>query len=103
VICSKFVKPAHKIEDAVTDFLKEYKDCVILITVDSKLDVEGHTFGDRELIEIELNSKSPNVLLTLAHELVHAKQILEGEPKLESEAYAKEQEVYEFLKNSLAI
>ena len=103
VICTKKFCPAHDIEDAVYQYLKEFKDCVVLISLDKHLDVQGHTFGDKDTIEIEINPVVPDPILVLGHELVHARQILEGRPTLEKEAYEKQEEVSQFIKNSLAI
>lgn len=82
VICSKFIKPTLQLEDLIAELFDGF-DTTILVSVDNKLDVEGQTFGDSELVEVQINPKSPDSILTLAHELIHVKQILECRPTLE--------------------
>ena len=46
-----------------------------------ELDVEAYTIGDRREANIEISWQQPlpDLMVTLAHELVHAKQYIRGE------------------------
>jgi hypothetical protein len=51
------------------------------ITWHSSLDVQAYTIGDYTQVQIEIHYQQPvtDLMLTLAHELVHAKQYIRGE------------------------
>lgn len=75
----------------------------VVLSINRDLDVEGCTYEDSGMVFIELNSPLPDLHLTLGHELVHIVQILNGTERSEKEAYEKEQQFAQEIKNSLAI
>lgn len=62
----------------------------IFYDLDEDTDCEAHTYKEGHAIYIWLHKNSP---LTLAHELIHVRQLLEGRPLEEDEAYNNEEEL----------
>ncbi len=80
-------------------YLNTDKQVFIFYDFDEDTDCEGHTYKEGEAIYIWLHKNSE---LTLAHELIHAKQLLENRPLNEDEAYNNEEELCSRLFNKTA-
>jgi len=89
-IVSKFKYIQNFAEKAARFLQIDHLDAEIIITLKQgyKEEVWGYCDGDREEVNIELLRNSPGhklsreeILMTLAHEMVHAKQYLKGELK----------------------
>lgn len=62
------------------------------LTITEDLDADGYTAGDGEIIYMELKSTDlRSTWLTVCHEMVHVKQILEDRALDEDEAYFLEE------------
>lgn len=58
----------------------------------------GFCYGDIESVTIELTKEDDNMFLTLAHEMIHVKQFLNGQYPSEKEAKRREFELHKKVK-----
>ena len=82
----------------LSKLLPRHKTLEIEISVTKDLDDKARGYSLQEstkIFSIELKIQDlVDMLLTLAHELVHVKQMIKGEELCENEAYEKEYELY---------
>ena len=61
----------------------------------------GFCYGDIESVTIELTKEDDNMFLTLAHEMIHVKQFLNGEYPSEREAKSKEFDLHKVVSEKI--
>jgi hypothetical protein len=75
--------------------LSEFFNVDLDLSLVTDLDADGYTAGDSDIIYMELLSCDlQKMIYTLCHEMVHVKQILEGRPLEEGEAYYLEEKLF---------